>query len=260
MLRTRNADEGSALGTWVKLSSPESVEILAHAGFDFVVIDLEHTTLDLGACSTHIALARALGVDPLVRVPDHGQSTIQRVLDAGAVGVIVPHVDTADQARAAVRATRFPPHGVRGSGGTSRAGRWGTLPRADYLRFGNDDALCIVQLESPEAVANAAEIMAVDGVDSAFVGTADLSMSMGVAAGSEEVRRLVGSVLDAAAAAGRPLGTAAATSGAARSALASGYDYVVLSNDTSILASGARELVSAVHGSVDEPVVEGVPR
>ncbi|MFI7452818.1 HpcH/HpaI aldolase/citrate lyase family protein [Nonomuraea sp. NPDC049714] len=254
MTRMRDGINGGTLGTWIKLSSPESVEIMAHAGFDFVVIDLEHTTLDLGAASTHIAMARALGVDPLVRVPDHGLSVIQRVLDAGAAGVVVPHVDTVQQARAVVRATCFPPRGDRGSGGTSRAGRWGLLPRADYLEYGNEQALCVVQLESEVAIRNTREILALDGIDAAFVGTADLSMSMGVAAGSDEVDRLVTSALAAAAAAGVPIGTASATSDQARAALARGYDYVVVSNDTSILASGGRAIVNALKAPVAERV------
>ncbi|HEX5199072.1 MAG TPA: aldolase/citrate lyase family protein [Actinoplanes sp.] len=246
MARVRDGINGGTLGTWIKLASPESIEIMAYAGFDFVVIDLEHTTLDLGAASTHIAMARALGLDPLVRVPDHGRSAIQRVLDAGAAGVIVPHVDTVEQARAVVRATRFPPRGDRGSGGTSRAGRWGLLPRTDYFAYGNEQALCVVQLESEPAIRNAGEILALDGVDAAFVGPADLSMSMGVAAGSDEVDRLVTSALAAAAAAGVPIGTASATSDQARAALARGYDYVVVSNDTSILASGSQAIVHAL--------------
>ncbi|MGN9789041.1 HpcH/HpaI aldolase family protein [Nonomuraea sp. ZG12] len=254
MTRMRNGINGGTLGTWIKLSSPESVEIMAYAGFDFVVIDLEHTTLDLGAASTHIAMARALGVDPLVRVPDHGLSVIQRVLDAGAAGVVVPHVDTVQQARAVVRATCFPPRGDRGSGGTSRAGRWGLLPRADYLEYGNEQALCVVQLESEVAIRNTREILALDGIDAAFVGTADLSMSMGVAAGSDEVDRLATSALAAAAAAGVPIGTASATSDQARAALARGYDYVVVSNDTSILASGGRAIVNALKAPVAERV------
>ena len=256
MARVRDGINGGTLGTWIKLSSPESVEIMAHAGFDFVVIDLEHTTLDLGAASTHIAMARALGVDPLVRVPDHGLSVIQRVLDAGAAGVVVPHVDTAAQARAVVRATCFPPRGDRGSGGTSRAGRWGLLPRADYLEYGNEQALCVVQLESEVAIRNTREILALDGIGAAFVGTADLSMSMGVAAGSDEVDRLVTSALAAAAAAGVPIGTASATIDQARAALARGYDYVVVSNDTSILASGGRAIVNAL----TTPIAERVAR
>ncbi len=255
MARVRNGINGGTLGTWIKLSSPESVEIMAHAGFDFVVIDLEHTTLDLGAASTHIAMARALGVDPLVRVPDHGLSVIQRVLDAGAAGVVVPHVDTVQQARAVLRATCFPPRGDRGSGGTSRAGRWGLLPRADYLEYGNEQALCVVQLESEVAIRNTREILALDGIGAAFVGTADLSMSMGVAAGSDEVDRLAMSALAAAAAAGVPIGTASATSDQARAALARGYDYVVVSNDTSILASGGRAIVNALKAPVAERVV-----
>lgn|SRR5687767_6438011 len=254
MARVRDGINGGTLGTWIKLSSPESVEIMAHAGFDFVVIDLEHTTLDLGAASTHIAMARALGVDPLVRVPDHGLSVIQRVLDAGAAGVVVPHVDTVEQARAVVRATCFPPRGDRGSGGTSRAGRWGLLPRADYLEYGNEQALCVVQLESEVAIRNTREILALDGIGAAFVGTADLSMSMGVAAGSDEVDRLATSALAAAAAAGVPIGTASATSDQARAALARGYDYVVVSNDTSILASGGRAIVNALKAPVAERV------
>ena len=254
MARVRDGINGGTLGTWIKLSSPESVEIMAHAGFDFVVIDLEHTTLDLGAASTHIAMARALGVDPLVRVPDHGLSVIQRVLDAGAAGVVVPHVDTVQQARAVVRATCFPPRGDRGSGGTSRAGRWGMLPRADYLKYGNEQALCVVQLESEVAIRNTREILALDGIGAAFVGTADLSMSMGVAAGSDEVDRLATPALAAAAAAGVPIGTASATSDQARAALARGYDYVVVSNDTSILASGGRAIVNALKAPVAERV------
>jgi 2-keto-3-deoxy-L-rhamnonate aldolase RhmA len=252
--RVRDGINGGTLGTWIKLSSPESVEIMAYAGFDFVVIDLEHTTLDLGAASTHIAMARALGVYPLVRVPDHGLSVIQRVLDAGAAGVVVPHLDTVEQARAVVRATCFPPRGDRGSGGTSRAGRWGLLPRADYLEYGNEQALCIVQLESEVAIRNTREILALDGIGAAFVGTADLAMSMGVAAGSDEVDRLATSALAAAAAAGVPIGTASATIDQARAALARGYDYVVVSNDTSILASGGRAIVNALKAPVAERV------
>jgi 2-keto-3-deoxy-L-rhamnonate aldolase RhmA len=254
MARVRDGINGGTLGTWIKLSSPESVEIMAYAGFDFVVIDLEHTTLDLGAASTHIAMARALGVYPLVRVPDHGLSVIQRVLDAGAAGVVVPHLDTVEQARAVVRATCFPPRGDRGSGGTSRAGRWGLLPRADYLEYGNQQALCIVQLESEVAIRNTREILALDGIGAAFVGTADLAMSMGVAAGSDEVDRLATSALAAAAAAGVPIGTASATIDQARAALARGYDYVVVSNDTSILASGGRAIVNALKAPVAERV------
>jgi 2-keto-3-deoxy-L-rhamnonate aldolase RhmA len=246
MAPVRVGINGGTLGTWIKLSSPESVEIMAHVGFDFVVIDLEHTTLDLGAASTHIAMAHALGVHPLVRVPDHGLSVIQRVLDAGAAGVVVPHVDTVEQARAVVRATCFPPRGDRGSGSTSRAGRWGLLPRADYLEYGNEQALCVVQLER--------EILALDGIGAAFVGTADLSMSMGVAAGSDEVDRLVTSALAAATETGVPIGTASATSDQARAALARGYDYVVVSNDTSILASGGRAIVNALKAPVAERV------
>ena len=177
------------LGTWIKLATTESVDIMASAGFDFVVIDLEHAPLDLTITARMIGTALAYGVDPLVRVPDQQATTIQRVLDAGAKGVLVPHVDSAAEAERVVAATRFPPLGTRGAGGTSRAGKWGLLPRADYIRTGNEEVVCIPQLESPAAIDAAAAILAVPGVDAVFLGAGDLSLTLGVEMGDPVVRR-----------------------------------------------------------------------
>ncbi|WP_233160246.1 HpcH/HpaI aldolase/citrate lyase family protein [Pseudonocardia sp. MH-G8] len=231
-----------ALGTWVKLSSATTVEIMAHAGFDFVVVDLEHTLLDLGTTQTMISLARASGVLPLVRVPDHTASTIQRVLDAGAAGVLVPHVDTAEQADAVVRACRFPPHGTRGAGSTGPAGRWGQLPRAEYVRHGNEQVLCIPQLESGQAIREAGRIAAVPGVDAVFLGAADLAMDVGTG----DVADLLAAARAAAREAGVPVGSAAASAPAASSALHAGDAFVVCSNDASMLAAAAVDTVAAV--------------
>src|SRR5262245_53215071 len=164
---------------------------MADAGFDFVVIDLEHSPLGLDTAARMISLARAAGVLPLVRVPGHDAATIGRVLDAGAGGILVPHVDTPDEARRVVVAMRFPPLGERGAGGTSRAGRWGLLPRAEYVRVGNEDVLCIPQLESEAAFQAAPEILAVEGVDAVFLGAGDLSLSLGVGPTDPRVRELL---------------------------------------------------------------------
>jgi 4-hydroxy-2-oxoheptanedioate aldolase len=223
-----------ALGTWIKLDSTVSVEIAADAGFDLVVIDLEHTLLDLADARAMIAMAAALGVAPLVRVPDHTPSTIQRVLDAGAHGVLVPHVDTAEDAAAAVRACRFPPQGTRGAGSTGAAGRWGRLPRKDYLRRGNEEVLCIPQLESSRAVAEAGRIAAVPGVDAVFLGATD-------------VTELLAAARAAARGSGTPCGSATATATGASAAFDVGDAFVVCSNDTSMLASAAGGIVAAVH-------------
>ncbi|TPW78248.1 HpcH/HpaI aldolase/citrate lyase family protein [Schumannella sp. 10F1B-5-1] len=234
--------DGPSLGVWVKLPTIASIEILAHAGADFVVIDLEHTLLSLETAAGMIALADAAGVAPLVRVPDSAPATIQRVLDAGAAGVLVPHVDSVEDARAAVRACRFPPKGSRGAGSTGSAGRWGTLRRADYLRFGNEQVLCIPQLESGAAIAAAGEIAAVDGVDAVFLGAADLTLDVGPEA---DVPALLASARAAALAAGTPVGSAGASAMSAHQAFDAGDAFFVAGNDASLLATASIELIAA---------------
>ncbi|AGP60600.1 HpcH/HpaI aldolase family protein [Streptomyces rapamycinicus] len=268
-MRFHRAFEGAPgpipVGTWIKLPAGESVEALAAAGFDFVVIDLEHTLLSTETAARHITLASALGVRPLVRVPDHNPSTVQRLLDGGAVGILFPHVDDASAARRAAEATRFPPHGVRGSGGTSRAGGWGTLSRAEYLRRGNEDVLCLPQLESRKAMEAAPEILAVDGVDGVFIGTADLALDMGVPGNAPEIAELVAAVGAAAKKAGKPSGVAfGAQPRAFAEAVRDGHGFVVLGNDTSLLADAARELVTAAREAAHDkagadPATQEVP-
>ncbi|TDD79791.1 2,4-dihydroxyhept-2-ene-1,7-dioic acid aldolase [Actinomadura darangshiensis] len=224
----------------------ESTEIAARAGFDFVVIDLEHSMLSMSDAYRHIVVASANGTAPLVRVPSHDHGIVQRVLDGGAAGILVPHVDTAEQAEAVVRMVRFPGAGTRGSGGTSRAGGWGLRSRADYLRLGNEKALCIPQLESEEALRNASAILAVEGVDAVLIGAADLALSMEVPPGDPRLTALVQSGLDAAKAAGRPCGTAVGSATAATAAIEQGFGFVVAANDTTLLAKAATTLVGEV--------------
>ncbi len=233
------------VGTWIKLPAGESVEAVAAAGFDFVVIDLEHTLLSDETAGRHITLASALGMLPLVRVPDHRPATVQRLLDGGAAGILFPHVDSAEQAAAVAAACRFPPHGGRGSGGTSRAGGWGALPRNEYLRRGNEDVLCLPQLESRAAVAAAADIAAVEGVDGVFIGAADLALDMGVGADDPELAELVQRARVAAHEANKPSGVAyGADPAGLAAAVAGGHGFVVLGNDTSLLAGAARQLLA----------------
>ncbi|AXO37274.1 HpcH/HpaI aldolase/citrate lyase family protein [Micromonospora sp. B006] len=180
--------DAPALGTWVKLPVMESVELLALAGFDFVVVDLEHAPIDLQTAYQLIGTANHLGLAPIVRIPALDPGITQRVLDAGAEGVMVPHVDTVEQARAAVAAVRFPPLGARGVGSTSRAGAWGAMPRAEYLRYGQEEVVLVAQIESARAASSAGAVAAVPGVDALLVGAADLSTSEGT---TEDDPRLV---------------------------------------------------------------------
>lgn len=244
------ADGFPPIGTWLKIPAPDTAEIAAAAGFDFVIVDLEHTMLSLETAYTLIAIASAHGVTPLVRVPDHRPSTIQRVLDAGAEGVLVPHVDTPEQAMAVARATRFAPLGTRGSGATSRAGRWGRLPRAEYTDFGNTRALCLPQLESTSAMRDADLILAVDGVDGVLIGAADLAMEMGRAPSDAAVSELVDDVLATATQAGKPCGFALGADAERAHALAAqGFGFLILGNDTSMLATATATVVAATRGT-----------
>ncbi len=231
------------LGTWVKLPTVESVELMGLAGFDFVVIDLEHSPMSLETAATLIAVARARGTCPLVRVPDHSQVWVQRCLDAGASGVLAPHVDTVEQAQAVARAARFEPVGSRGVGPTSRAGNWGLLPMADYLAEGNEITV-MAQVESDTAVQNAAALLDSGAVDALFVGPADLSVALGVGLTDPEVTTRIQHVVQQCRAASIPCGTAiGADPDRAATLTTEGFAFVMVSNDATILGSAAAQLV-----------------
>jgi 4-hydroxy-2-oxoheptanedioate aldolase len=238
----------AALGTWVKLSSIESVELMALAGFDFVVLDLEHSPMSLETASILIAVARGRGLCPLVRIPDHSQTWVQRCLDAGASGIFAPHVDTTEEARAVARAARFEPNGTRGVGPTSRAGNWGLQKMGTYIAEGGDAAV-IVQLESDLAIRNTRRIIETGKVDAIFVGPADLSVSLGVGIGDEEVTTRVQNVLDVCTELSIPCGVAVGDPASAARLGKAGFSFVVVSNDATILGSGASQLVESFQAS-----------
>lgn len=237
---------GIPLGTWIKMPGIESTELVALAGFDFVVIDLEHSALNLETVYRHIGVALLSGISPIVRIPSLEGGLAQRILDAGAEGLMLPHVDTVAEALAAVAAVRFPPHGTRGVGATSRAGAWGALPREEYLRFGNEEVVLIPQIESAEAARAAGEIARVDGVDALLVGAADLSTSLGAAESDPVVVALIAEAVAAAHGAGKPVGTAGGAAAASVSAaLDAGFDFALMSNDATLLGQAAKAAVVA---------------
>ena len=234
------------LGAWAKLPAPESVELLALAGFDFVVIDAEHGAIDVRTMSTMIGLARGCGLAPFVRVAGTAPRDVQVPLDAGAAGLFVPQIDDAARARDAVRATRFPPLGGRGASTSGRAGRWGLEALGDYLRAGNDDVRLVVQAESVGALEAIAEIGGVPGVDAVFIGPTDLAVSSRFGEGDSALADLVEAAERRCVEHGITLGTTA--SGNATELLDSrGYSFLVLGADSTMLRQGAQALVSSVH-------------
>lgn len=238
--------DGPALGTWVKLPAMESMELVGLAGFDFAVIDMEHSALSIETVCRHIGTALFSGVSPIVRVPSLDGGLAQRLLDAGAEGIMLPHVDTVEQAQAAAYAVRFPPLGGRGVGSTSRAGRWGAMSREDYLRYGQEEVVLIAQIESGIAARNAGAIAAVPGVDALLIGAADLSTSEGTTESDPRVVSIIADAIRDTKAAGVPIGNAGGASAASvQAAVDAGYSFTMLSNDASMLGAAASAAVTA---------------
>ncbi|MGO2111775.1 MAG: HpcH/HpaI aldolase family protein [Pseudoclavibacter sp.] len=245
---------GLTIGTWVKLPVVESVEMAAGAGFDFIVIDLEHSPMNLETAFRHVGAALQANLSPIVRVPALDGGVVSRLLDAGADGIMLPHVDTVADAEDAVAAMRFPPIGDRGMGPTSRAGDWGLLPYDEYVRFGQEEASLIVQIESELAVRNAGDIAAVAGVDALLIGSTDLARSAGLAPGGAELAELMATTVEASRASGTPIGNAGAATGeAAQDALDRGFAFSVMSNDATLLATSLRAAAEAGRSATAEP-------
>lgn len=245
-LRTR---ERCLFGTWVKLPTHETLEMLARAGFDYVVIDAEHAPLTLETIYRLIAHAQALGLGALVRVPDQASNDFQRLLDCGADGLLVPRVRNADEARRAIGRMVFSPVGERGLGITSRAGSWGTVALEDYLRRGTDDVLRCVQFEDRQVLENPGSVLDVEGVNAAFIGMGDLSMTTGLPATHPELQALADGLLAACHERNVPCGAAAGDAAAALRAAERGFAFVMVSNDATLFARAASAVVQQLRSA-----------
>jgi 4-hydroxy-2-oxoheptanedioate aldolase len=178
-LRKRVLAGERVCGVLLRMPSEELVEMLAVAGFDFILIDCEHGPADVVALRQHIAAAAMHGADVLVRVGEGEDALILRALDSGAAGVVVPHLDSAEQARDVVAAAHYPPRGRRGFATYGRAGSYGAVSGPDHKARLAGETLVIGMIESPPAVSAVDRIVAVDGLDGLLLGAADLAASSG---------------------------------------------------------------------------------
>jgi 4-hydroxy-2-oxoheptanedioate aldolase len=170
----------AALGCSVMFPSPQIAEMLGHAGFDWVLIDCEHGSASLADVEVMAMACDAAGITPIARPRSNGAADIQSVMDRGVMGVQVPHVNTAEDARRAVAAVKFGPGAARGLAAGTRPDSWGLGARMpDFAAQANAQSLVCVQLEHAEALANVEAILAVEGIDVFFIGPSDLSQSMG---------------------------------------------------------------------------------
>ena len=239
--KARIAGGALTVGTWVKTPHPIIVEVLALTRLDCIVLDAEHAPFDRGSLDACIAAARAGGMPVLVRPASAAPEAILQALDSGASGVIVPHVRSAAEAAALVRACRYQPGG-RGYAGTSRAAGYGSLGMAQ-TRAVAADVTIVAQIEDVEAVDDIAAIAAVEGIDALFIGRADLTIAYNAETPDDpRVVAAVGRVLAAGVAAGRSTGMFLPRSSDAKSWQDAGASLFLLASDHDFIRAGADAL------------------
>lgn len=193
-LKEKIARGETATGVLVAWPSPELVEFCGYLGFDWVFIDAEHGYIGRETCAAMVRACDVSGIVPLVRVPENNASTILGYLETGAMGVIVPHVSTAEAARAAVEAVKYGPLGARGAGSSTRPANYGlTQTSTEYFQRANDQVMLYVMIEDMAGVENLDEILSVDGIDIVAFGPGDFAMSIGYPGqpGHPEVQKII---------------------------------------------------------------------
>jgi 2-keto-3-deoxy-L-rhamnonate aldolase RhmA len=248
MLANKNLPAGYPVGTWTMSASPLVAEALGCAGFDWVVVDMEHSPLDLQDLVHLLQAVAATRMLPITRVPWNDAVMVKRVLDAGAQTLMFPFVQSADEARRAVASTKYPPQGNRGMAAMSRGSRFGTVK--DYFKVANHSVSVILQVETPEAMSRIEEIAGVDGVDSIFMGPGDLSGAMGHVGNPmhAEVVALMADGVRRCHQLGLPVGTVGGTVEAVATYRASGIDYIGCASDLGLLMRQCASVLTTLRG------------
>jgi len=233
------------IGLWLAMAQPYTAELCAGAGFDWLLIDNEHAPNDVRSTLAQLQAVAAYRSQPVVRAVGGEPWMIKQLLDIGAQTLLVPMVDTPEQARALVAATRYPPDGIRGVGAAvARVSRWGA--RANYVDVANDETCLLVQAETITALDYLKDICAVDGIDGVFIGPADLAASMGYRGkpGHREVQGAIDDAIRTIVKSGKAAGTLTSDATAARRYLELGASFVAVGLDTTLLANAVRKLAS----------------
>jgi 4-hydroxy-2-oxoheptanedioate aldolase len=232
-------------GTWLSLGDLYATRVLARLGFDWLTLDLEHGAIDWKQAAMIFAAIADAGCVPLARVPQGSHDYIKRVLDGGAWGIVVPMVDTVEQARTAIAAAKYPPVGNRSLGGGMHSINFAATP-AEVFSRANDEILVILQTESPRGVENANEIYRLPGVDAIFVGPVDLRANMRRPDGSEapddEFEAMIQKVIAIGKAAGTPTGMHTMDLESAQRRAAQGMQYIAMGSDLMLLTKAATDV------------------
>lgn len=236
--RERLHDPASRLlGMFVKFPTLETMEILASAGCDFVIIDMEHAPLGVETVAGMVAVAERSGMAALVRLRGHDTAAGCMLLDAGASGIFVPHCSPYEDAKRLITDMVFPPTGRRGAGGGGRATQWGLDGPAEYRRGGDHGVVRVPMIEDPEAVEDIDRILGVPGVDAAFIGQGDLTQTLG---DRDAAQKLVDRALAACVAKGIPAATTAYADDV-EARFRQGFKWLAVANDTGLFARAAQQ-------------------
>jgi 2-keto-3-deoxy-L-rhamnonate aldolase RhmA len=236
----------AVIGSWLSVAHPTIGEVMGQAGFDWLIADMEHGILSLEALQSLMIAVAGTGATPIVRVAWNDPVRIKQVLETAPMGLVIPQVNSAAEAEAAVRAASYPPRGIRGIGCQRGAGfgAWFT----EYLQRANEELLIIVQVEHEQAVANIEEIVAVEGVDVIFIGANDLSASMGLIGqpGHPRVLEAIRRVLATAQRRGIAAGLMASDADEASRRFSEGFQFVGVGHDVGLLSLVCRDLCAKV--------------
>ncbi|HXE40475.1 MAG TPA: 2-dehydro-3-deoxyglucarate aldolase [Azonexus sp.] len=230
------------IGCWASLANPITTEILGLAGFDWLLLDGEHSPNDLNSFVLQLMALKDSPSAPFVRPQWNDAVVIKRLLDAGFYNFLIPFVETAEEAQRAVAATRYPPHGIRGVSVAMRSNHYGTVK--DYQNVINGNIVVTVQIESRKAVESIDEICAVDGVDAVFIGPSDLAAGYGYIGNPAhpEVQAAMAYVIDRAKSAGKPVGILAPAEADARRYLEMGVTMVAVGSDQGLFRAATQGL------------------
>lgn len=238
------------VGTWLSFGDVTATRLMARVGFPWLTVDMEHSPIDWSTAGILFGVIADAGCVPLARVPRGDHDLIKRVLDAGAHGIVVPMVNTVEEAKTAIAAAKYPPEGNRSLGGTLHALNFDAAA-GDYYANANDNILVVLQTESPEGIANAEEIYALPGVDAIFVGPNDLTWQMKAPDGTpptpEEFEEAMQQVLAAGKKTGTPVGLHVQTIEAVEQRIEEGWQFIALQSELKMMVNEAQRLVQALN-------------
>ncbi len=240
-------------GYWLGLCNPLSAELCAYAGYDWLLIDAEHAPNDLNTVLAQLQAIAATPSHAVVRLVNDDPAIIKQYLDIGVQSLLVPMIETAQQAQNTVRATQYPPQGIRGVGtALARAARWNMVD--GYFKDANDELCLIIQIESVKGIENLDEILAVEGIDGIFIGPADLAATMGYLGNPThpDVQAVVKRAIKKISASNKAVGTLAVGKEIAQAYEEAGIQFIAIGVDTLSLAYAARQILTDYHGLKDK--------